>query len=321
MRRVSLVIVPRERFSFALPSLDDVLAHTSFPCEIVYVDGGAPRAVRRGFATRARTHGFTLVGTGDYLTPNQARNLGRSAATGEYIVFLDNDALVEPGWLARLVACADDTGAAICTPLCLFRYDDGDVVHAAGGLSRIEERNGIRTYREEPRWVGRPIADVRPLLVRAETELAEFHCMLIRREILDRFGPLDEQLRGVNEHTDLGLRVRAAGGTMVLEPASVVVLVPPVRLTWSDTPYYLRRWSQAWVTPSLAHFATTWGLAPDDPGLESTRGYATYRRRLVFPSVRRLVGYLPGPALRVLRPAERTARRAAVRLTGLAGTR
>ena len=40
-----------------------------------------------------------------------ARNAGLEAATGDWIAFLDDDEIVEPDWLAALVACAKSTGA------------------------------------------------------------------------------------------------------------------------------------------------------------------------------------------------------------------
>ena len=42
----------------------------------------------------------------------RARNIGARAARGEIIVFIDDDAIVEPGWLGALVAGFDDPSVA-----------------------------------------------------------------------------------------------------------------------------------------------------------------------------------------------------------------
>src|SRR5262249_24309080 len=46
---VTIVVVPRERFSFARASLEALYRHTDPPFHLVYVDGGSPRRVRRYF--------------------------------------------------------------------------------------------------------------------------------------------------------------------------------------------------------------------------------------------------------------------------------
>src|SRR5258705_13531358 len=138
---VTIVIVPRERFSFALTSLDAVYERTSFPFRLVYVDAGSPRAVRRALQRRAADRGFELLRVDRYLTPNAARNLGLHRVHTRYVVFLDNDGLVMPGWLTALVGCAEETGAAVCGPLQLIGDPARELIHIAGGTAGIIERD------------------------------------------------------------------------------------------------------------------------------------------------------------------------------------
>ena len=104
--------------------------------------------------------------------------------------------------------------------------------------------------------------------------------MLARADLFERLGPLDEQLLGVREHQELCLRVQAARGSIYFEPSGVVTFVPPPPLSWSDFPYFMLRWSEAWTLTSLRHFHEKWALdsVPDDLHLAWTR------RRYLFLS-------------------------------------
>ncbi len=87
--------------------------------------------------------------------------------------------------------------------------------------------------------------------------MLEFNCMLVRRTMFERVGPLDERLRTANEHSDFSMQVRDAGGTLVFEPAAEVnYLLPlpfPVRSPKPAVPIAgagIRRRNRA----TIAHF-------------------------------------------------------------------
>ena len=66
----------------------------------------------------------------------------------------------------------------------------------------------------------------------------------VRSDVLTREPPFDEAIR-FEEHIDLSLMIREAGGTLWLEPQSIVTYLTP-RLRPSDLPYYVLRWSDDW---------------------------------------------------------------------------
>jgi GT2 family glycosyltransferase len=53
----------------------------------------------------------------DPLWPSQARRRIAGLLDTKYAVFVDNDVAILPGWLERLVECAEQTGAGIVGPL------------------------------------------------------------------------------------------------------------------------------------------------------------------------------------------------------------
>ncbi len=115
---VTVVVVPRERFSLARRALECLLSETTCPFKLVYVDGASPLAVRGYLEAQARSRGFRLLRSEHHLSPTEARNLGlREVAGTRYVVFIDNDVLVRAGWLEALVGCAEETGAWLVGPM------------------------------------------------------------------------------------------------------------------------------------------------------------------------------------------------------------
>ncbi|NEP18633.1 MAG: glycosyltransferase family 2 protein, partial [Leptolyngbya sp. SIO4C1] len=72
---VTIVVVPRERFSYARASLESLYEHTQIPFNLIYVDGNSPGKLKSYLAEQAQSKGFKLLQTDYYLYPNQARNL------------------------------------------------------------------------------------------------------------------------------------------------------------------------------------------------------------------------------------------------------
>lgn len=266
--QVTIVVAPRERFSYTADSLESIYSHTEAPFKLVYVDGGSPPQVQRYLEAQAREKEFQLIRTDYYLSPNQARNLSLGQVSTKYVVFIDNDVVVTPGWLKQLIQCAEETGATVVSPLICQGEPVHEEVHCAGGESSIlEETKGDQVRRriiEKIYKQGRRVADVRDQLRRQETGLAEFHCMMVRTKIFEQVGLLDEEILNTKEHVDFCITVVQAGGSVYLEPASVVTYVPGPPLEWTDIPYYMLRWSDAWELNSLHRLRDKWNLTEDE---------------------------------------------------------
>ncbi|MDM9382077.1 glycosyltransferase [Chlorogloeopsis sp. ULAP01] len=264
---VTIVVVPRERFSCARESLESIYEHTDFPFQLVYVDGNSPAKVRRYLEAQAQAKGFQLIRTNYYLWPNHARNLGLHQVKTKYVVFIDNDVIVSPGWLKALIECAEETEATVVGPLMCQNLPLHEIVHFAGGESHIWlDKTGEQArqrLREKMYKQGQSVKDVREQLQRIQTELAEFHCVLVRTAIFERIGFLDEAMLNTKEHLDFCMSVRQAGGTVYFEPASIVTYVPGPPLEWTDLHYYMLRWSDAWQLCSLHRLRDKWNLAED----------------------------------------------------------
>lgn len=277
----TVLVVPRERFSHTRAALESVRAHTRPPYALVYVDGGSPEPVRTYLEERSREWDFTLIRSDRYLAPNEARNLGLARIRTPYVAFLDNDIEVTPGWLEALVARAERTGAWLVGALIAEGDPRSPTVHNAGGEAWIEERDGRRRYFEHHRAFGRPVAEALAELPAGPTGIAEFHCMLARKDALDRLGPLDEALKS-REHSDLCMSVLRAGGTIEFEPAARVRYANDVPYDGSDVPYYFLRWGEEWNLASIRRFHQKWDLPEDDEFLESHRKWLKEQRSIIL---------------------------------------
>jgi len=259
--QVTIVVVPRERFSHSEHTLASVYRETTFPFRLVYVSAGTPEPMYRRIASEADLKGFKLIHTDWYLSPNQARNLGMRDVRTKYVVFLDNDALVTRGWLEALVQCAEETGAWVVGPLYLFGEIEHQKIHMAGGILKFKEQQGQRVLYDEQYLFDTPRASVNVPLQRNTWDYAEFHCMLVRTDVFARLGVLDEKLLSHQEHIDLCLEVQKGGGEVYIEPKAVTTYVPPPPCEWWDLPYFMLRWSEAWNLRTVQHFNQKWNVA------------------------------------------------------------
>jgi GT2 family glycosyltransferase len=227
-----LVVVPRERFSGSLATLRALRQHTPEPHRLIWIDAGSPPGVARRL--RAELSESEYLRIPGYLTPNQARNRGLlEVGDARYVVYVDNDALVHPGWLGALLECAEETGAWAVGPLYLEGKDGGIRIHLAQGRTHLRVEPGARVFEAVNTHQGRKVEEVDLPRTPVEVDYVEFHCICLRRDALQRAGGCDEGLSGTREHLDLCLTLKKLGGTIYFQPRAVVTF-PEVDVTWSS---------------------------------------------------------------------------------------
>ena len=140
-------------------------------------------------------------------------NLGFAHARGRYMVMLNNDTRVRPGWLAALVAAveSDDRVGAVTSKL-LF-LDPPGVIQNAGLLVLTDGSGGDRGFKE---------TDTGQFDLREEVFGACGAGALYRRQMLDDVGGLDPTFFMYYEDADLSWRMRLAGWKVLYEPTAVI---------------------------------------------------------------------------------------------------
>jgi len=141
-------------------------------------------------------------------------NVGLAAATGDMLVLLNQDTLVQPGWLAGLVDALAQPAAGVCGSLAL--QPDGVTIQHAGGV--VDWPLGVARHRGhgEPvdaRWRQSGVVD-----------FVTGASLALRRDVLEQIGPLDENFGpGYYEDVDFCWRVREAGYSVGYAPDSILI--------------------------------------------------------------------------------------------------
>jgi glycosyltransferase involved in cell wall biosynthesis len=259
---VTVVVVFRERFSFALQSLNSILKYRNYPFLLHYHDSDSPPSIRRELE-EARDNGELRLFNAGLGTPNQIRNWALSEVSTKYVCFIDNDVLVTDGWIETLVSTAERTEAGIVFPLYLMGELASNRIHMAGGKSTLKKSSKAVYYYEKHRYANASFLWLKIFLKEQPSDFGEFHCMLLRTMMLKEIGGLDEKLCQVNEHLDVALAAKKAGYKIMFQPRSVVSYVyaseqSPFLIC--DIKPFINRWSHEQAAFDIEYFSKKWNV-------------------------------------------------------------
>ena len=118
MTNITIGFVPRERFSSAAESLESILTETDTPYEMLIVDCATPPAVWAEIeALIEGRDNIRVLRTDHVLLPNEAKNLVIRETKTEYLCLIENDNLVEPGWLDKFLNACEEMPADVAVPM------------------------------------------------------------------------------------------------------------------------------------------------------------------------------------------------------------
>jgi len=213
--RVCTVVLSWNRRGETIACLESLL-RSSYPAlEVICVDNGSSDG--SADAVEASCPSVRLVRLPENRGFAGGMNTGIRAALdrgAEYVLVLNNDMLVDRGFVQPLVNAAQDPRvAAVCSQI-LFA-DHPDRIWYGGARFRRRRGHHGRHLR-----YGRPRLgpDVAPY----PTDRACGGAMLMSRSILERIGLFDESLFAYAEDVEWSLRARAEGLAVLVVPASVV---------------------------------------------------------------------------------------------------
>ncbi|MEO6925092.1 MAG: glycosyltransferase [Rhodanobacter sp.] len=210
--RVSLIIPVHGKLAYSVTCLRSIMQCAGAAAvEILVVDDASPD---HSAQVLAEVPGLQLLVNPRNLGFVESCNAGAAAARGEFLLFLNNDTQVTPGWLDALLQCfveRADCGIAGSRLV----YPDGRLQEA--GALVFGDGSCWTTGRFEPR-------DDAAFRYRREVDYVSGAALLIRRKIFQQVGGFDTRYApAYYEDTDLAFAVRRLGLRAYYEPASTVI--------------------------------------------------------------------------------------------------
>jgi len=206
----SIIILVHNQLAYTKKCLESLITHTKLPFELICVDNGSTdgtaeylKAFRRE-KNRAEwgCRSMEIIRNGRNLGFPAGNNQGIARAKGDYLLLLNNDVVVTPGWLNRLIAG-------------LERKEEigivGPMSNYVDGVQKVEEihydPNSLAgldlfalDFAEKHAGEGKPV-----------WRCVGF-CMLIKRAVVEKIGGFDERYGwGHFEDDDFCLRAALAG--------------------------------------------------------------------------------------------------------------
>ncbi|MGI8740370.1 MAG: glycosyltransferase [Gammaproteobacteria bacterium] len=212
---VSLIIPTKDKVDLLQQCIDSILFKTTYsPLEVIIVDNGSVEPETHAYLTSVSVDSrVQVIDYGQAFNYSAINNFAMRQARGDIIGLINNDIVViNEDWLTELVSHAvrPEVGAVGA----MLYYPDDTVQHA-GVILGIGGVAG-HSHKHVPR--GHHGYFDRLTLVQSVSAVTGA-CLLMRREIIDECGGLDEEnLKIAFNDVDLCLRIRALGYRIIWTP-------------------------------------------------------------------------------------------------------
>lgn len=258
---VTIVIVPRDRFSSIVDCVKSILKHTDVPMRIVILDFGyAAKYLSKVKETIGQRVPLEIVPCGQTI-PMDAFREYVSKITTPYTAWVDNDTYVTPGWMNALLERAK-AGARVILPVtleCEGLDVDTRKVPLRNHVSHTELRKTSVNGKEYV-FDHKPYRRATPEELPKDVHIVDFfelHTFFAETEVLKK---LDMPPMVVREHIDMGIQLYKMGIDIWCDYRAVVHFDNiQMRPSYRDLKFFFFRWKESRIDESHRLFRERWG--------------------------------------------------------------
>ncbi|MCH4091489.1 glycosyltransferase family 2 protein [Acetobacter sp.] len=254
---VSIIIPTKDRPDFLRLCLRGLLTETDYPhFEIIVVDNGSVRPDTLALLEDLSRHpAVTVLRQEGAFNWAWLNNQAAARSRGEMLLLLNDDVrILHPDWLEELVRQCLRPGVGVVGARLL--YPDGTIQHAGVMLSRDGATHLLRGAKAQDTGY------LNALTCQRDLSAVTGACLMIRRDVFDQIGGIDESFAVSCNDIDLCLRASAAGWRVVWTPYATLTHVDggtrgrdasPAQILqhWQETARLVGRW-KGWMECDFA---------------------------------------------------------------------
>jgi GT2 family glycosyltransferase len=210
---VSIITINFNQLHHTLALLQSLRNLTYPKFEVIVVDNASVKNPTSEI--EAQYPEVTVIASAMNLGFAGGNNLGVKAASGKYILFLNNDTEVDPGFLEPLVALFESNPNAGAASSKILYHNSGHIIQYAGStaMDPLTGRNKRIGYKEKDNGQHDTLR---------ETELAHGCSMMVPRRVIDEVGMMPELFFLYYEEIDWCESIKRGGYKIYYVPASRV---------------------------------------------------------------------------------------------------
>lgn len=236
----SIVICTRDHESLLRTAIESIRDNTTYPhYEIVVLDNGSRDAATLDYLASISTRpGITVIRDDSPFNYSRLNNTAVRHARGQVLCLLNDDIeVLTPDWLEEMVSFAvqADVGAVGAR----LWYPDGTLQHGGViiGVGGVAGHANLRLAKGDRGYFCRAV-------LQQELSAVTGACLVVRREVYDEVGGLDEKIAVAFNDVDLCLRIRAAGYRNIWTPFAELIHHESASRGYEDNPEKLARFQR-----------------------------------------------------------------------------
>ncbi|MBU1101710.1 MAG: glycosyltransferase [Bacteroidetes bacterium] len=259
--RYSIILITFNQIKYTLECIESIKNKTTLDYEIIVVDNASTDNTLKQLHS---LENVKVIANKENLGFPKAVNQGILEAQGDYVLLINNDTVVTEGWLERMVEIAEkhqEVGIV------------GPISNKVSGvqLDKAAEYDSIQSMHKYASLVmnkNKGIVEEFPRVA--------FLCTLIKKELIDKIGGLDERFSPGNfEDDDFCLRAQLAGYKTVIAKDVFIHHYGSVSFLAEGRDKYADR-----LETNKKIFVNKWNGTPEQIWLE---GHKITKRNVLYP--------------------------------------